>query len=173
MNVRKMVSLLVAAPALLVALSNPAGAATPGVLVFSGTLEITPTAAPDFGETEFCFFTASSACANGVGSTGAVAGAGAAPAPEVLDGLQGKAIYSETCVELDVPAIGRATITANVHRAVPASWSAPVTAQWFRAGLVAVIQGDGTGAAVFAPMGELRCGKPAQVAVSGAVELTY
>jgi hypothetical protein len=175
MNVRTMVRVLVA-PALLVALANPAEAATPGVLAFTGTIRITPTAAPSIAQTDLCFLTAKSSCANGVGSTGVAAGAGVAAAPEVLDGVQGKVSYSESCLPeaRQLAPTGTATITANVHRAgLQDSWSAPVTAQWFRGGLVAVIQGGGTGAAVFAPMGVPSCGTAVDVAVTGSVELAY
>lgn len=175
MNVRTMVCAL-AAPALLVALATPSGAATPGALAFTGTLRITPTAAPGIGQSDFCFLTAKSSCANGAVSSGVAAGAGMATAPEAIDGLQGKVSYSEACVPAarNLAATGTASITANVHRAATQdSWSAPVTAQWFRAGLVAVIQGGGTGAAVFVPMGVPSCGAPVEVAVSGSVELDY
>jgi hypothetical protein len=108
-------------------------------------------------------------CANLAPSTGIAAGADVA---QVVDGLQAHASYTEVCAPTGLPPTGNATITANVHQLPASSWSAPVTASWQRVGLVAVIQGGATGAALFVPMGVATCGQPVQVAVIGAATFT-
>ena len=170
MNVRKSAGLLVAVPSLLVAMALPGHAATTtGVVAFAGTVKVTPTMSPGTGSLDLCF-SGITACANGAPSTGVAAGADVAQA---IDGLQAHAEYTEVCAAVTgLPATGSATLTANLHQLPSSTWSAPVTATWQRVGLVAVIQGGATGAALFAPVAPApaACGQPVQVAVIGAAE---
>ncbi len=169
MNVRKVLAILVAAPSLVVAMGAPGHAATTGVVAFAGTLSVTPTLSPGAGSVDVCFATLTP-CANTVSSTGIAAGADVAQA---VDGLQAHAAYTEICAPVTgLPAMGSATLTATVHQLPSSTWSAPISATWQRVGLVAVIQGGATGAALFVPAGPATCGQPVQVAVIGAAAFT-
>jgi hypothetical protein len=181
MNVRRIVGTLVSVPALVLAMAGPGHAASTGVIAFAGTVKL-GNAGP--GAAKFCFFSVPlvSQCANGLPSSGTAAGAAMAatvapPAvpsasPAAIDGLQGSAAYTQNCVG-GVPVTGLATITANVHEIGADAWSGPIDAQWTRAGLVAVIQGDATGAALFAPAGAAPCAAQADFAVIGAAVVSY
>ncbi|MDQ1710583.1 MAG: hypothetical protein QOE45_33 [Frankiaceae bacterium] len=172
MDVRKIIGTLVAVPVLVLALAGPSEAASTGAIGFAGTVTLVPQST---GSTAFCFFGAPTAtCGNGVPSTGIAAGTAAAGLqPAVIDGLEGSATYADTCVN-GVPLTGVATVTANVHELVGASiWRGSIAAQWSRAGLVAVLSGDATGAALFVPVGPALCGAPATFVVAGSAEITY
>ncbi|MDQ1712657.1 MAG: hypothetical protein QOE45_2107 [Frankiaceae bacterium] len=185
MKARNIVGILVAAPALVLALAGPGNAASTGAIAFAGTVKLVPQST---GSTTFCLFGApGNACANGQPSTGIAAGAAMAgldPAnldptalqPAVVDGLEGSAAYTDSCVTVNgvsVPVTGIANITAKVHEVGTSAWRGPINAQWSRAGLVAVISGDATGAALFAPVGAALCGTSAEFAVVGAAEIRY
>jgi hypothetical protein len=184
MKLRNIVGILVAAPALVLALAGPSDAASTGAIAFAGTVRLVPQST---GSTTFCLFGApTKSCANGQPSTGVAAGAAMAALPAAVDGLEGTAAYTENCVTADpslpgVPVTGVATITARVHEVAPSVWRGPINAQWSRAGLVAVITGDATGAALFAPAGPAPstpaapavCGAPTDFAVVGSAEITY
>lgn len=181
MKARNIVGILVAAPALVLAVAAPSNAATTGAIDFAGTVKLVPQSTPS--SAQFCLFGApTGTCGNGQPSTGIAAGAGvtglppAVPQQVVVDGLQGSAAYNEDCVpgnDMSVPRIGNAKITANVHDLGSSAWSAPINTEWLRAGLVAVISGDATGAALFAPVGPAVCGTPATFAVVGSAEIRY
>jgi hypothetical protein len=171
MDVRRAAGLIVAVPSLLVAMALPGNAATTGVVTFAGTVTITPTMSPGTGSLDACFFGVET-CLNDKPSKGVAAGADVAQA---VDGLQAHAEYTEVCAAVTgFPATGSATLTASVHQVPSSAWSAPVTATWQRVGLVAVIQGGATGAALFAPVAPApaACGQPVEVAVIGAAEFT-
>jgi hypothetical protein len=185
MKARNIVGILVTTPSLVLALAGPSNAASTGAVAFAGTVTLVPQSS---GGTVFCLFGApAKTCANGQPSTGIAAGAAVAgldPAnvdptalqPAVVDGLEGSAAYTESCVGVNgmsVPVTGNAIITAKAHEVGATAWSGPINAQWSRAGLVAVISGDATGAALFAPVGQAFCGTPADFAVVGAAEITY
>lgn len=174
MRVRKVLGLLVAVPALVVATAAPGSAATPGAVAFAGTLKVTPTLTPGTGSVDVCFAglsPAASACPNAAPSTGIAAGA---ETVDALDALQAHAEYTEVCgLTGGLPPTGQATITAYLRSAVSSDWKGPISATWQRVGLVAVIQGQAIGAAVFAPVTPMTaCGQPVQVAVVGAAEFT-
>lgn len=176
MKVRNVLGLAAAVPALVVALAAPGDAATTSVVTFGGTISIRPTALPQQQTLDVCFVAVTEAgCANGAAASGMAAGqvthsAGA----DVVDGLQARATYTEVCTAGTViQPVGSAVITGNVHEAVADKWSPTVSATWFRAGLVAVIQGDAVGTALFTPIEAPACGQASRVAVTGAVELAY
>jgi hypothetical protein len=176
-NVRKTMGLVAAVPALVLALAQPSDAASNGVVAFAGTLQITPRAVEQQVTTAVCFFGPAKTCANGAESSGAAAGTALdalGQSARAVDGLQVAATYAETCAAgTGLSPVGSAQLTGKVHDAVTGAWSQDVRATWTRAGLVAVISGDATGAALFTPAGVPACGAPMPVAVTGAVELAY
>lgn len=176
MKVRKVMGLTLAVPALVLALAQPGNAASTSVVTFAGTVQITPKALPQQVSTDACFFGVATSCANAAESSGMAAGPALdvpAVGAKAVDGLQVRATYTETCATATtLQPTGSAALTGNVHEANGA-WSAPIDARWTRAGLVAVIQGDAVGAALFTPAGAVACGSPTPFAVAGAVELAY
>jgi hypothetical protein len=182
MNVRHTLGTLLAVPAL--ALATVVGTATPGLaagdalVAFAGTVVVTPRSVPTPTALPFCF--RGTGCDNTVTSTGTALGASTGLA--VVDGLRGTATYLEACTAgTGLAPTGSADITANVHEQLPSSWSRDVTATWLRVGLVAVIQGEATGAALFVPKPAVApavpsapaCNQSMPVQVIGAVRLTY
>lgn len=174
MRIRNVVGLAVAVPGLVVALAAPGDAASRDVVTFAGRIEVRPTATAQPQTLDVCFFTLSTACANGEMSSGVAAGPSAGSVPDVVDGLQARAEYTEVCAPVTgVAPIANATLRGQVHKAA-SGWSPVVSAQWTRVGLVAVIQGDATGVALFTPLAVgTPCGQPVPVAIAGAVEVTY
>lgn len=170
MRIRNVLGLAVAVPALVTALAAPGDAASPHVVSFGGYVTVTPTSMPETQTLDVCF--SAFECANGASRTGAAAGADATGRP--VAGLQARATYSEACTAGAIAPIGSADLTGNVYKPLPGVWSQDVHASWFRAGLVAVIQGDAVGVALFTPAytGVPVCDQPVTVAVAGAVELT-
>lgn len=177
MKARNGLGLAIATPALVLALAQPSDAASRGVVTFAGTIEITPTALPQQQTLDVCFFGVGKSCANGAESSGMAAGPAVDTAigADTVDGLQARATYTEVCTPgTALQPTNSAQLTGNVHKGVTKdAWSAPVSATWFRAGLVAVIQGDAIGAALFTPIGVPACGVAVPVAIAGAVELAY
>jgi hypothetical protein len=176
MKVRKALGLVMATPALVLALAQPSDAAADDVVTFAGTIQITPTALPQQQQLGVCFFgLAAQTCANGAESSGMAAGAGldaGTLVAEPVDGLQAEATYVEQCAPgTGLQPVGSATLVGNAHKSLSGAWGQDVRATWVRAGLVAVIQGDAIGTALFTPAGVPACGKPVPVAVAGAVEL--
>lgn len=176
MKVRKVLGLGLSVPALVVALAQPSDAASTSIVTFGGTIQVTPTALPQQQQLDLCF-SAVTSCVNGAESSGMAAGAAADPAAlkaDAVDGLQATATYTEACAPATaIQPVGRAELTGKVHDAVAGTWSRDVSATWTRAGLVAVIQGEAVGTALFTPAGVPACGRPLQVAVAGAIELAY
>jgi len=176
-NIRKTMGLATVVPALVLALAQPSDAASTGVVTFAGTIQITPRAVAQQVITDVCFFGPAKACANAAESSGAAAGTAldaAALGAEAVDGLQVRATYTETCAAgTGLSPVGSAELTGKVHDAVTGAWSEDIRATWTRAGLVAVISGDATGAVLFTPAGVPACGASMPVAVTGAVELAY
>ncbi|HEU0132456.1 MAG TPA: hypothetical protein VFQ85_15840 [Mycobacteriales bacterium] len=170
MKVRTFAGVLVGATSLVAAMALPSHAASSGIVTFAGTIRLSSTL-PGAGQTAFCFLDLGAQCANGLQPTGNAAGA--ASSLRAIDGLQGSAAYTETCVQ-GIPVTGNATILAKVHEALPTEvWSGDIRTQWTRAGLVAVMQGDATGVAIFAPRTPAACGTAADAAVLGIAEVTY
>ena len=176
MKVRKVMGLTVAVPALVVALAQPSDAASRAVVTFAGTIEVVAYAVPQQTTLDVCFF-ASATCENGAESGGMAAGAAvdtATFAPKVVDGLQARATYAETCAPVTgLQSVATANLSGKVHEALGNAWRGSIAATWTRAGLVAVIQGDAVGTALFTPLAAPACGRPVPVAVAGAVQLAY
>ena len=176
MLVRKALAFAVTVPALVAGLAQPAVAQSRDVVTFEGTFQLKPTALPQQQVTDLCFFAVT--CANGAEPNGMAAGAGidqASLQAHVVDGLQATATYFESCTPgTGFQPIGSAQLTGGVHERLSGEWKATnVEATWTRAGLVAVIQGDAVGTALFTPIGVPACGVASPVAVAGVVTLAY
>ena len=176
MKVRNVLGLVAAVPALVVALAAPGNAATTSVVTFAGQIKVRPTPLPQLQTLDVCFVSPTeSACPNTAVPNGTAAGQAAYVAgADLVDGLQARATYVEPCAPVTgMPVIGTATLTGRVHEAVGDKWSPNVSATWFRAGLVAVIQGGAVGTALFTPIDAPACGVAGSVAVAGVVEAAY
>lgn len=176
MEVRKALGLAVTTPALVLALAQPSDAASADVVTFGGTITITPTALPQQQQLDVCF-SALAACASAE-PTGMAAGTAVdrtTLAAEPVDALRAKATYVEVCAPATgIQPVGSAQLSGAVHKTLSGTWSPELDATWTRAGLVAVISGRNVaGTALFTPAGPAQCGRPVQVAVAGAVALTY
>lgn len=173
MSFRTYVGALLAAPVLVAVTATPGHAAGDAMVAFRGTVTVTPTATATPTVLPFCF--GSLACGNGATPTGTVLGASVQPT--TIDGLRGTATYTEVCAaDTGLAPTGTATIIASVHDASTSSWSRNLSAKWTRVGLVAVIEGEASGVALFVPQASTQppaCGHAVPVDVIGAVQLAY
>jgi hypothetical protein len=169
MKIRSALGLALAVPALVVTLAQPGSAATAGVVTFAGTFQVTPDG--QSRETLVCFFGVGAACANGAESSGAAAGPAFSSdplGPQVVDGVQAQVSYTEACTPgTGIAPVATGTIAAETHDALTGQWGNGASAQFVRAGLVAVFVGNAIGAALVTPASVPSCGGMT-LAVSGS-----
>jgi len=179
-KLRTKLGALLAAPGLLMAMATPSHAAPDvGVIVFAGTLTITPGSGSQVGS--FCFYAPNDDCDNAVPSTGVAVEVAVSADVDVIedggplsgDGLRGSFTYTESCAPVTgTAATGSASIAASVHETNGEGWETGEDVhdvQWERTGLVALITGEGTGVAAFAPLGIPTCGQSLGIVVVGVV----